>query len=858
MDHVPYPVSTSVPPVEVPLLVPYTTRGFDVPSSALEKTEEPGGADTESRGAPTQDHSVGSAFEADYGLATDWTLDFWRYPQKQGWSIDGCQPWWTSNAEETARRAQEWMYFELLHKFLRQPINVSSLARKDNNSDRILLDSSVVPELLMRWLARQYASKQDTQNYIGTISEGPRRESLVLSLLARVVLECDKLDDLDDPSQSTALAIRVLAETLTNAIYNLAHVKITETRNIRKQEHSSLLKLRFLNSGWCPFRIARLWGQYSPSTTYYLSSLSREPTFGGVKHDQCDETRCTTTSIDPSTYKPQHTESCFTDGSRCRMVGVRSSTVADCIKRGHIPLVRFEESVDGILRPEIVESRNGLRYVALSHVWSGGLGNVNMNSMFSCQIRKLYDLLLGIRRVGDDDYDRNLGTRKIADYNREVRKMFRMPLPEPPILLWIDTLCVPVGEEHQQTRQSAIAQMAQIYVEAQCVLVVDPELQKMNHTGLPDQQIFANVLCSSWNSRSWTFQEACMARVFYVQFLDGHCVVDEKWHAFMKSINRTTRTSTINSITGEEAINMHDVLMAEVSDWFRTMPVMTKTRGYDTRTLMSRSEDWQNFVRVWNGLRRRSTTKADDLYGIIAIMVDLSAYEILKLDPRERMKAILRAQSTLPISLLYQTCQKLCNLEGNPLWAPSEIAGDHLGMEGGYMSVEDDGLIIKLRSSDRAHHTWPGIYMFSTKGFLPISFSINVAGVGSTVSVKLHQTTAVGIDGTISSWVVLCEEALTRASTVHNVPGVLMSLRTLEGTTLITNYVCPLLLFSENVKADNAGENGFNENTKPLPQALKMEAVSLEEYSIKINTVERGVRGTKRTQNGGSSEERDC
>ena len=825
MDHVPYPVSTSVPPVEVPLLVSYATRGFDVPSSALEKTGEPGGAVTEARDAPTQDHSVGSALEAGYGLATDWTLDFWRYPQKQGWSVDGCQPWWTSNAEETARRAQEWMYFELLHKFLGQPINVSSLARKDNNSERILLDSSVVPELLTRWLARQYASKRDTQNYIGTVSEGPWKESLVLSLLTRVVLECNRLDDLDDPSQSTALAIRVLVETLTNAMYNLAHVMITETRSIRKLEYNTLLKLRFLNSGWCPFRIARLWGQYSPSTTYYLSSLPKEPTFGGVKHGECDERQCKTTSIDSSTYKPQHTESCCTDGSRCRMVGVQSSTVADCIKRGHIPLVRFEESVDGILRPEIIESRSGLRYVALSHVWSGGLGNVNMNSMFSCQIRKLYDLLLGLRKVGDDDYDRNLGIRKFSDLSRELRKTFGMPLPEPPILLWIDTLCVPVGEEHQQTRQNAIAQMAQIYVEAQCVLVVDPELQKMNHTGLPDQQIFASVLCSSWNSRSWTFQEACMARVFYVQFLDGHCVVDEKWHEFMKSIN-----------TGDQAINMHDVLMAEVSDWFRTMPVMTKTRGYDTRTLMSRSEDWQNFVRVWNGLRRRSTTKADDLHGIIAIMVDLSAYEILKLDPRERMKAILRAQSTLPISLLYQTCQKLCDLEGNPLWAPSEIAGDHLCMEGGYMSVEDDGLIIKTRSSDRARHTWPGTYMFSTKGLLPTSFSINIAGVGSTVSVKLHQTTAGGIDGTISSWIVLCEETLTRASTVNNVPGVLMSLRALEGKTLNTEYVCPLLLSSKNVKAENAGENGFNENTRLPPQALKIEAVSLEEYSIKINT----------------------
>lgn len=56
-------------------------------------------------------------------------------------------------------------------------------------------------------------------------------------------------------------------------------------------------------------------------------------------------------------------------------------------------------------------------------------------------------------------------------------------------------------------------------------------------------------------------------------------------------------------------------------------------------------------------------------------MVDLSAYEILRLNPKERMKAILRSQSTLPLPLLYQDCPKIGDFEGKPLWAPSEIEG---------------------------------------------------------------------------------------------------------------------------------------------------------------------------------------
>ena len=832
MDHIPYPVSTSVPPVEIPFLLD-TVKGSDVPFTGLEKTEEPDGTLTEAKCTQDQNHTAGLLPEADDSSIKDWTLDYWKYPQEQEWTVADALSWWTPDGEETARRAQKFMYFELLQRFLGHRIDPSSLARKDQDNEKILLDSNIVPELLSQWLARQH-TPQLARDYISTSSGNPLKRSHILSLLARVVLECNKLDDLPEPSQSTALAIRVLVETLTNAIHDLAHVKVTENRDIQKLEHNSLLERRFLGNGWCPFQIAKLWGQYSPSTAYYLSSLPREPTFGGVKHNECSEHRCKTTSIDPSTYKPQHAESCSAYDRLCRMVGVRSSDVAECIKRGRIPLISFEESVDGNLRPKIVESRSGLRYVALSHVWSGGLGNVNMNSMFCCQIRKLYNLLLKLRDEGDDDYDRGLGTRKFPDAFRELRKNFGVPLPEPPVLLWIDTLCVPVGQEHVGTRQSAIAQMAQIYVEAQCVLVVDPELQKVHHKGLPDEQIFASVLCSSWNSRSWTFQEACMARVFYVQFLDGHCVIDEKWHKFMKRIDESTHSGPKSGIPFE----VHDVLMVEVSDWLRTMPVMTKPRGYDTRTLMSRSEDWQNFVRVWNGLRRRSTTKTDDLYGIIAIMVDLSAYEILKLDPRERMKAILRSQTTLPLALLYQNCAKLCDLKGKPLWAPSEIAGDPLKMESEYMSVRDDGLVIDLRNRDRIRPSWPGAYRFSTKGLLPALFTIHVAGLDSTVTVKLNQTTPVDIDETLSSWVLLCEDELALAPTVQDVPGVLMSLRALDGSTLETDYICTLSLSTGSTEAKHTEFDGLMENTKPSPQTLDVETVSLKECSIKILTGE--------------------
>ena len=834
MDHIPYPVSTSVPPVEIPFLLE-TVRGSDVPFTGLEKTEQPDETLTETKYTQDQHHTAGLLPEADDGSIKDLTLDYWKYPQEQGWTVTDALSWWTSDAEETARRAQKFMYLELLQRFLGHRIDPSSLARKDEDNEKILLDSNIVPELLSQWLARQH-TPQLARDYISTSSGNPLKRSHILSLLARVLLECNKLDDLPEPSQSTALAIRVLVETLTNAIHDLAHLKVTENRDIQKSEHNSLLERRFLGNGWCPFQIARLWGQYSPLTTYYLSSLSREPTFGGVKHNQCDETRCMTTSIDPATYEHQHAESCSTESDACRMVGVQSSEIAECIKSGHIPLIKFEESVDGVLRPSIIASHSDLRYVALSHVWSGGLGNVNANSIYSCQLRKLQRLLQTIRENGDDDLDRDRGSRKTRGAKRDLRASLRMkPLPQQPVLLWMDTLCVPVGVEHAQTRQMAITQMAQIYVQAQCVLVVDPELQKMKYKDLPDEELFASVQCSSWNSRSWTFQEAAMARVFYVQFLDGYSIIDKRWHDFMKRIDKETASETTTSQISKGTIDMRPTLMMDVSNWFGTMPVMTKIRSYDARTLMTRSEDWQNFVRVWNGLRTRSTTKSDDLYGIIAIMVDLTAYEILRLDPRERMKAILRSQSTLPISLLYQDCPRILGSNGQPMWAPCQIAGGHLDMNSGYMSLHDDGLYIDARREGVAQYSWPQVYGFSCEQPLPSSFILCLADRSSILSVTLCLVGNVDVSGLVGPWLILVNEKTAHRDVAQASRGTLLRRTSNDGSMLVAAYTCPIKVSIEaETKPNEQGKNLDRRDS--ADQYIVAQSIRLENHVVKIET----------------------
>lgn len=854
MDHVPYPSSSQLPPIEVPFLCKNGREQFNQKAGRSCTVTDEGGASAinhlwteDNSGNPTS--TIARYKNADasgplhfgtvlpdhsgYTSTSDWTIDFWKYPEQQGWCALSRGSWLSPYPELTAGRAQEWLYVELLRRFIGQPIEITKFSRQSRRGEPKVLDSSLLPDLLTQWTTRNPRSDVGGQFYINAIDEKAEKQNLVLSLLARVAAECNRLDDVPEPCQSTSLAIRILVDTLTNAVYKIANVPAINIPSNLKLRSNPLLKRRFLSNGWCPRQIALLSGRYSPTTTYYLSSLPRLTTFGGVKHHHCNEDRCASASVDPATYVHQHTEGCSTATHDCRMVGVSSARIAECIEGGHIPLIKFEELSDGILQPEVVKFRSDLQYVALSHVWSGGLGNVEANSMFSCQLRKIHDLLRTIQDNGDDDLDRDRGPRKLQGSKRDVKEVLGIPIKRQPVLLWIDTLCVPVGQQYVAMRQKAIAQMAQIYVQAQCVLVLDPELPQFTFRGLSREQIFASVLCSAWNSRSWTLQEACMARVFYVQFADGYYVLDQDWHDFMKgltvAVDYGSRESIVQSISAE----MRDSLMLEVSDWFRQMPVMTKIRNFDSRTLMTKSEDWQNFSRVWNALRTRSTTKTDDLYGIIAIMVDLSAYEILKLDPRERMKAVLRSQSSLPLSLLYQNCTKLVDSKGIPSWAPSELAGGHLEMNTGFMDLEDDGLLIDSRRPGTAQHVWPGAYLFSTDSPISLSLDLRIPDSESILHLEICSSSKEKDKVTTGTWIMLIHNGPNHGHSLQGVPGALLSVSSMQDSQYRTAYFSPINVISKNT-GPTVEEDSIGRAVPDSMQPVEAQPIPLDSYSIKI------------------------
>ncbi|KAH6676641.1 hypothetical protein B0J14DRAFT_690910 [Halenospora varia] len=69
------------------------------------------------------------------------------------------------------------------------------------------------------------------------------------------------------------------------------------------------------------------------------------------------------------------------------------------------------------------------------------------------------------------------------------------------------------------------------------------------------------------------------------------------------------------------------------------------------------------------------TTMMDDIHGIFATLLDFHTEEILLLDRKERMKAILCAQESLPIRLLYNRNARRSTLGSLDRWVPDVPAG---------------------------------------------------------------------------------------------------------------------------------------------------------------------------------------
>ena len=605
---------------------------------------------------------------------------FMNFPCRRGWANpSNSLGWLQCEDDELARRVQSWLYFGLLSAFCDHTISRAFLCRIDEFTGIRYLSTAKLHQVLDK-----------------------RRNLEDGRMLLKEALQCSELVEQRVASSTGPLhliscSVRVLLQTL-NSTQGLRIKTISSTQRYHIGQRwpfkwseglfdgwnispAKAISYRMAALGWCPAKISDFSQKYSCSMLYYISGL---PVEQGIDHSQCTKLACSAYNIDESSYVPQHTQAC--GGRNCSPIEVTSSSVSSIIEDGFgIPLISCSINPGGRIQSELVRAEPHREYVAISHVWSGGLGNPNQNALPECQVCEL------VRRV-----------HRLQRVTSKRRGIMNGIDSEQDVLIWIDTFCIPVGEDFQSARRKAIDSMALIYSKASTVLVLDPGLQNVSYHNLGAEQALALVLCSPWMSRCWTLQEASLAKSWFVLFKDHPIDI-------ANAARQSSVKSTVDFFIGQGKLlpSIKRVLVAELS---RFLIDMGEVR-YQRRGRYSRSEIWNlkqleshqalSFATAWNNFLGRSTSKAEDLHQILAGVADIQAGTLRPLALEDRMKAILKCHATLPIGLLFSPCERMHGDDSADSWAPRFPRGGRLDETFGNMKVFTDCLFISSKTSSR-------------------------------------------------------------------------------------------------------------------------------------------------------------
>jgi hypothetical protein len=204
------------------------------------------------------------------------------------------------------------------------------------------------------------------------------------------------------------------------------------------------------------------------------------------------------------------------DDCTCSELFIDTSEITGILLHGNkIPLLRFVGGMED-LKAEIVESTCESKYIAISHVWTDGLGNPRANALHRCKLYHLRNLVAEVASEANESQD---GAREAAP------------------LVWIDTLCCPALEG--DGKKKGIEKIYNVYERAEHVLVLDSGLMSYTARDQDTSEQALRIFTSSWVRRLWTLQEGALAHSLYFQFADTAIPLQE----LHEIITQTSRDS---------------------------------------------------------------------------------------------------------------------------------------------------------------------------------------------------------------------------------------------------------------------------------------------------------------------------
>lgn len=424
----------------------------------------------------------------------------------------------------------------------------------------------------------------------------------------------------------------------------------------------------FERSNCCPSQMQMLRRDFaSPQALAFVAGCFYEDVVQ-LNHASCDGDSCRAGDSVSLGQVTRHVR----DFCQCEFLQVDEDELADCLKKGRLPLLRLKEDAE-MMSIQVVPSTDSTFYVALSHVWADGLGNPKSTALPRCQLSRLKALIENL----DFDYVKCEDMSNALDYPGDASE----------ILLWCDTLCCPVVSK--EAHDMALRQMYRTYDEASAVLVLDRSLISHRAGGMRVDEACVRIATSRWMTRLWTLQESALParkNKLWFQFTKTALPVRTLYGHLVK-IKKTDirRQGVVDSVIGRffSFKSLFDVQS-------------TENQGAQMEDIM-------------NGLLYRSVTVPSDEPLIIATLLALDLSRILASEPAERMNILWRiigiSPSGIDKHILFHMGPKI--YERGLRWAPQSLLsvdryfsipkpGEEEHRFSGHLDRNAKGLVVEL------------------------------------------------------------------------------------------------------------------------------------------------------------------
>ena len=144
------------------------------------------------------------------------------------------------------------------------------------------------------------------------------------------------------------------------------------------------------------------------------------------------------------------------------------------IEKGQVPFILAIDEGDIYPNVVLVAAESRIPYVAISHVWSDGLGNMHQSSVPRWQLLRISKIVRNFQQGGST-----------------IRHF------------WLDTLCIPPDSAGvNEVQNSAIRPMRSVYWGASAVLVLDSWLYNCSLKDMSDVEITVRIflLCLEYSA----------------------------------------------------------------------------------------------------------------------------------------------------------------------------------------------------------------------------------------------------------------------------------------------------------------------------------------------------------------------